>query len=118
MLEFFDETGIRLTRGDTAYIEVPLTRINEQEQDEPYTMGQYDKLRFTIKKKYKDSEIILQKIITGQNTFHFLPTDTAELPFGSYEYDIELRTASGDVFTVVTDSPFVLTAEVGWNYVD
>lgn len=107
-----DGNTIRLTRGDTAYIEVPINRLVDGEY-EPYTMQDGDKLILTIKDKNGlDSEsYLVRKEISG-NTFHILPEDTKHLPFGKYVYDIELDTASGDVFTVVTISTFVVEKEV------
>lgn len=112
MLEI-DGNTIKLTRGDTAYIEVPITRLVDGEMQE-YTMSSGDKLYFTVKDKAGlDSESFLfRKEITGNNTFHILPEDTKHLPFGKYVYDIELDTENGDVFTVVTISTFSVEKEV------
>ena len=111
MLYVNDDNTIELTRGDTAYISVPIT---EESTGDAYTMTSSDTLRFTIKKKETDEEPVVQKTAVGANNFHILPSDTAGLAFGKYIYDVELETASGDVYTVIVPTEFKLLKEVTW----
>ena len=104
---YVDGTTIRLTRGDTAYLTIPLT-ANEG----VYEMSSADTLTLSVKKNTRDYEYLLQKVVKGFNTFHIQPDDTAELSFGKYTYDVQLNVSNGDVFTVIPPSTFEVLAEV------
>lgn len=108
MLNVFDDNSIELTRGDTARLAVTVTN----DDGEDYEVQSTDTLALTIKKKVKDSEALVSKIIIGSNVFHIEPRDTDGLSFGDYVYDVQLTTAEGDVYTVITPSPFKITEEV------
>ena len=104
---YIEGNTIRLTRGDTAYLEFPLkTEVGE------YVMVSNDTLTLSVKKNTKDTEYIFQKVITGTNTFHIEPNDTTDLSFGKYTYDVQINTADGDVFTVIPPSTFEVLNEV------
>ena len=100
---------IRLTRGDTAYISVPIVNKITKEK---YEVAAGDILEFSIKKYASDDTSIVHKKIVGSNTFHILPEDTSGLPFGKYEYDVQLTTKNGDVYTVIEASVFEVMKEV------
>ena len=104
---------ISLTRGDTAYLEIPLVNKINDEKTEPYEMRSDDTLVFTVKRNLKDTEVCFQKKVTGTNVFHIEPKDTCEYEFGKYVYDVELKPANGDNFTVITHNCFKITPEVG-----
>lgn len=111
MLYVNDNNSIRLTRGDTARILVPITN---DLTGSTYELAEADKLVLTIKKKETDSQPLIQKVLTGSNSFHILPSDTKELSFGKYVYDVELTTEAGDVYTVIEPTTFELLKEVTW----
>lgn len=109
-------TKITMTRGDTAVIQVSMTRDGET-----YTPETGDAVRFAVKhpkmtsgnKQYKDTEPVLEldiPIDTMQLTIE--PEATAELDFGEYVYDIQITFADGTVDTFITTASFVLTPEV------
>lgn len=104
---YINGTTIKLTRGDTAYLSVPIKRDGED-----YTMQPTDTLAFSVKRYTTDDEYLIHKEVKGDNLFHIEPQDTADLPFGSYKYDVQLTTASGDVFTVIDVSTFEVLQEV------
>lgn len=107
-----DENGvITLTRGDTAYISV---NIQNDVSSEPYTVKEDDTLRLTVKKQVTDKNIAFQKVVKGVSTFIINPEDTKDLAFDKYKYDVELTTATGEVFTVVPPTAFVIDKEVTW----
>lgn len=108
MLHFKNGT-IKLTRGDTARITVKIT--NETTGGD-YTVASGDTLTLSVKKAITDGEPCLQKVLTGTATFHIEPKDTANMAYGKYKYDVELKTVEGDVYTVIESSPFELTWEV------
>lgn len=111
MLNIAEDGTIRLTRGDTARFTVAIT--NETNANE-YVMQPGDTLAFTIRKNVNDNEPLLQKVLTGTNTFHIEPKDTATFQFGDYKYDVQLTTAGGDVYTVIAPSIFEIMEEVSY----
>lgn len=104
---YIEGKTIRLTRGDTAYLDIPLVTV-----DDSYEMSNTDTLTFSVKKSTRDTDYILQKIVKGTNSFHIEPKDTAGLAFGKYTYDVQLDTIDGDVFTVIPPSTFEVLSEV------
>ena len=109
MLYIESNNVIRLTRGDTAKLTVP---IENDLDNSSYVMNEQDTLTFTIKKSVKDNENLVQKVVTGSNNFHIKPEDTDSLPFGKYVYDVQLTTAGGDVYTVIEPTSFEILSEV------
>lgn len=109
MLYIESNNVIRLTRGDTAKLTVP---IENDLDNSSYVMDEQDTLTFTIKKSVKDNENLVQKVVTGSNNFHIKPEDTDSLPFGKYVYDVQLTTAGGDVYTVIEPTSFEILSEV------
>ena len=99
--------AIKLTRGDTAFLTVPLVCNNEE-----YTMGPDDVLVLSMKEYITDPRAVLRKEVKGGNVFHIEPNDTSGLPFGKYKYDIQLNMANGDVFTVIDVDTFEILQEV------
>lgn len=109
MFKTLKDGTIKLTRGDTARFTVPI--INETDGKE-YIMQEGDTLALSIKQSVNDAELLMQKVLTGQNTFHIEPNDTANMKFGHYKYDVQLTTAGGDVYTVITPKLFEILEEV------
>lgn len=109
MLYIESNNVIKLTRGDTAKLTVP---IENDLDNSSYVMDEQDTLTFTIKKSVKDNENLVQKVVTGSNNFHIKPEDTDSLPFGKYVYDVQLTTAGGDVYTVIEPTSFEILSEV------
>lgn len=109
MLNIDSNGNIELTRGDTAKITVT---IMDSVKSTEYVMNEHDILTISIKKSIKDADYSLQKASEGTNTFKIDPSDTKNLDFGKYIYDIQLTTDEGEVYTVVPPSNFVLAQEV------
>lgn len=110
MLYVDEETNvIKLTRGDTARFSLT---VNNAATGSEYEVQPDDTIRFTVKKTEKDSEYLFQKVINGGLNIHIQPTDTNSLAFGKYVYDVELTTASGDVYTVIPPTLFQVLKEV------
>lgn len=112
-----DDNKITLTRGDTFYAMVEMTR-----DDEPYTPVEGDVLRFYLKRaemnrsgtEYKDPEpLITVNIPIATCLLKLESEDTKDLKFGEYVYDIELTFANGDVDTFINNCEFELVPEVG-----
>lgn len=104
--------AIRLTRGDTQYINVSITNQSTGEQ---YQIQQNDTIRFTVKKSVTDRNFIFQKVLTGSQDIVINPEDTSEMLFQKYKYDVELTTGEGDVFTVIGPADFEVCAEVTYG---
>lgn len=109
MLYVEDDNTIRLTRGDTAYLEIPI--VNDITKEE-YVISPDDTLTFSVKRSVKDTNVIFSKTIRGANIIHITPDDTRQCEFGKYKYDVQLTTAEGDVYTVIEPTCFEVLSEV------
>ena len=108
---YINGTEIKLTRGDSAYLQIPIINKKADGSTEAYELAADDKLTITMAKSYEDTPVF-QQTITGSNTFHIRPEDTRECEFGKYKYDVQLVTASGDVYTVIEPALFQVLPEV------
>ena len=111
MLYVNDDGSIELTRGDTARLSVS---IQNDLTGEDYIVSATDTLRFTIKRTVNDPTPYVKKEVKGSTQFVIIPSDTSDLPYGKYVYDVELTTAGGDVYTVIVPTPFKILKEVTW----
>ena len=103
-----DGTTITLTRGDSFYCQLSLTRGGKT-----YTPDPSDTIRFALKKDYFDTEALITKTIPNDTlVLSLLPADTKTLAFGTYVYDIEITFADGDVDTFINEAIFTLAPEV------
>lgn len=108
---YIENNDIKLTRGDTAYLQVPIENRLPDGRTVPYELAADDVLVMTMRLNY-DSEVCFQKSIRGVNTFHILPEDTKNCKFGKYKYDVQLTTAEGDVYTIIEPACFQVLPEV------
>lgn len=99
---------ITLTRGDTLILELSLTKDGD-----PYTPATGSEMRFAMKEKYTDTEVVLEKQIPIDTLIlEFVPSDTKDLPMGkSYVYDIQLTDEVGHVDTFI-QGKFTVDKEV------
>lgn len=109
MLRIEQDGTVKLTRGDTAKFKVLL---KNDDTNEEYIVKTTDKLTLSIKKSTKDDAPLVQRAVIGSNVINIVPTDTKELPFGKYKYDVELETAESEIYTVIEASTFEITEEV------
>ena len=103
--------SVSITRGDSAKITVDL---KDEMTKETYTLKPEDELVFTVKKDYRDNAPVFQLESDGNGMFTILPSTTSALDFGRYDYDVQLTTSEGDVYTVIV-SDFTITEEVTWS---
>lgn len=101
---------IHLPRGTTAEFGVKIKY--EDGTDYPYSEG--DTLRFGVKLDVNDAECAIEKTAeydseSGEYVIALEPSDTSELDFDRYIYDIGLETSAGDYYMVVP---------AAWFYVD
>jgi hypothetical protein len=94
MFEIKDKV-IKITRGDSASLKVGLKKADGSD----YVMQEGDTLTMTVRKVIGSS--ILMQVVSNTNTIYISPSDSKNLLVGSCVYDIELRTATQDVFTVI-----------------
>lgn len=85
---------IRFARGDSYDQGFQIKRANENQM-----IDGFDEIYFTVKRKYSDKNYLFQKTLSGGGidndgdghyTIRFYPSDTSNLFFGEYDFDIEL----------------------------
>lgn len=108
MLSISNYGAIKLTRGDSAYIAIGIKSADGADY-QPYAD---DVLTLTVKKTVNDAEPAFQKTVTGWAEFKIEPADTANLEFGKYKYDVQLQTATGDIYTIIEPTEFEIGKEV------
>jgi hypothetical protein len=102
-------TTITLTRGDTLLASLEISDA----EGNTYTPSEGDVIRFAMKKSYSDSACLIEKQIPNDTLMLSLdPSDTKDLPFGSYVYDIEITFESGAVDTFIDKATFRISEEV------
>ena len=108
---------IKLTRGDTALFEIAITNS----EGEPYELQEGDVVDFTVKNFAIGEQPLIQKRGT---TVQLQWSDTTELPFGNYLFDVQVTFANGDRDTIIAPEQgedgvmipnFILTKEVNWE---
>lgn len=98
---------IKITRGDTGRFTLNLKTY----AGEPYDYSN-DSVLFTVKENtYTKNKLIQKNIIYGEKVA-ILPSDTANLSYGEYFYDVQVTMSDGTVDTVIVPSKFVVMQEV------
>nr|DAY76043.1 MAG TPA: hypothetical protein [Caudoviricetes sp.] len=100
------ENTLFVTRGDSASFRLDLIDADGS----PFILQQDDKLTFTVKKTTSDKEALISKTVT--NAIVLTPSDTNDLPYGKYVYDLQLNRANGYVETIITPSTLIIGEEV------
>ena len=108
---------ITLTRGDSLPLHVVI-KVNKAD----YTPVDGDVVRFTLKRRQMDSQhtkyldekhLICKQIPINTMLLELTPSDTKNLPFGEYVYDLEITFgANGRVYTFINNAKFILAPEV------
>lgn len=81
-----DNNNISLIRGDSGAFTISIADTNGT----PVELTDGDVLTFTLRRTPWSPTIVLQKTITD-GTLTINPSDTQDMPFGSYVYDVELK---------------------------
>ena len=105
---------IVMTRGDTEVFDVEI-EIN----GDLYTPQTGDEVRFAMRRDpsawtcYPSfmQPLLVKTVPIDTMQLKILPEDTKALPFGRYEYDMQITFADGTVKTFIKTSPFVITRE-------
>lgn len=98
---------IHLTRGDSAVL---LLKIRKDDDTE-YELQAGDSVLFTVKNSVYDTAVIIQKkLIDG--AIKLTPSDTKDLQYGTFYYDVELTQTDGFVATVIGPQKLIIEPEV------
>ena len=100
MIIIDDDNNITMTRGDSALIQIGMTRNGE-----PITPVEGEVVRFAVKAKYKDpdDEVLIHKDIPLDTLMlEIEPQDTKPLAMNkTYVYDVEYTDINGRVDTFI-----------------
>ena len=110
MLIVDKDNTIHLTRGDTARFSIG--QIKNTITNTNYTPTEDDTVTMTVKKTVLDAAPCVQIIVPAGEVLHIKPEDTKVMAFGKYVYDVQLKTADGDVYTIIPPTTFDLLKEV------
>ena len=105
---------INIIRGTTNDLSLNI----ENEKGEQYTLQDGEKIIFGVKENVENSDYNIVKTLTSADvvdgicTIKLTPTDTAELAFGRYYFDIGLQTATGDYYMIVPCDEFYICKAV------
>lgn len=108
-------TNIYITRGDTESLSVALREPNGF----AIPMAAGDKVYLTVKKNINTADKILQfvveEFVDGKAVIEIQPSDTAELEYGIYVYDIQVSLSNGTKRTIIRPSNFEIGGEVTYE---
>jgi hypothetical protein len=108
-------TDIFMTRGDSETFEV---RLEDYDTGEKINFVQGDVVKFTVKASTQTATVLIEKVITefedGEARVHIQPSDTNNLKYHSYVYDVQLN-RQGNITTVIKPSKFVIEEEVTYE---
>lgn len=98
---------IQLVRGDTLRAKLTL----QDKAGNLYIPTADDEIIFTVKRNAMTNQILIQKTVTdGEVVLN--PSDTENLEFGAYVYDVQVVLANGNKDTVIQANVFELLPEV------
>lgn len=101
------DNNIAMIRGDSGIFKIDVTDV----AGNAVALDDNDVLTFTLRRATRSPTIVLQKtIIDGTLTIN--PSDTQDMPFVSYVYDVELKRADGYTDTIIPPHEFLLLEEV------
>lgn len=105
--------NIRITRGDSGIAESELC-IGDGQDAVLYEMQEGDVISLGVKADYEDAECIIRKDVhENPAVFEFVPSDTKDLDFGTYYYDVQfVRGSDGFTVTYIEKKKFKVTEEV------
>lgn len=109
MLDVDRDQNIKLTRGDTAYIDIVELRNRD---GAIYELVEGDRVFFRLKAGTIIAKELDIDLLNSRASLHILPTDTIGLSYTSYKYEMELVTSTGEHYTFIADRNFTITEEV------
>ena len=106
-------TNITMMRGDSESLTISMQNDANPPVAVPFEAG--DTVILTVKGRV-GAEPVLRKVCTvfdeGKAIFEFLPTDTEALIPKVYLYDVEYRSATGRVKTIINPAAFTVKGDV------
>lgn len=102
------KTTITMTRGDTVRVQLSLREGNGK----TYRPAVGDEIRFAATPRWGEQPCIEKPIPTDTLLLEIQPSDTKQLEFGTYWYDIQLTRDNGDIDTFIDRAKLVITEEV------
>lgn len=109
MFSIDDFNNIKLTRKDTLDLDVKAYH----EDDTEYQLVDGDRMVFRMGSGANIEKELTIDLANNVAILHLDPTDTANLMFTTYKYEIEFIGASGQVNTVVENKSFTIGVEQG-----
>ena len=97
MLYIDEEQNITLTRGDTGIFNITL----QTKDGKAYTPQQGDSLRFALSEGFGKEALVIKNIPINTCVLELEPSDTANLKFKTYKYDVQFTSAAGRVSTII-----------------
>lgn len=77
----------------------------------PYKLEEGDKLTLTVIDYRNEDNVVIQKEVTGDNIFSFIPSDTEELDVGFYKWNVKFKPAdTEDIYQIIAPSVFHIEA--------
>lgn len=106
---------MRIYRGNTLHLKINITM-----QGIAYTLADGDIVTFTVKRQAtKNSEILLQKTLNnsdynelGELVMRIEPTETADIPNGQYKFDVAIKLADSEFYTIIPPDDFIISGVV------
>jgi hypothetical protein len=109
-----EDGNIYLTRGDSATLEVTI----KDDEGNDWSPSAGDKVIFSMKRAAINPEPILTiEAAPGDTDIIIAPANTVDLTCGIYIYDIHVKLAGGDVYTVIADKSIEIgkEAHTSWS---
>lgn len=108
-------SDIFMVRGDSESFTVR-RRIREEDGTlTPYPFEAGDIIEVTVRKRSTNPKLIYKRVTEfeedGTAHIDIEHEDTCDLPFGTYEYDVQWTSSAGKVSTLVRQSRFILMEE-------
>ena len=104
--------AIYLNQANSANLTISV--FFEDGTERPFKSG--DTVYFSVKKEAKDNTYVFQKKIVVSDgrevQVEIDPSDTAFVPQGSYVYDVQLNTSTGELYTLIQPSVFKILGRV------
>lgn len=100
------KNNIKMVRGDTGELELALT-LDDGTVVEPEAYSAV----FSLKKNIDDVAVILKKAFVD-GTIQFSHTDTNNLPYGTYVYDVQVELIEDNSVHTIGYHSFVVLADV------
>lgn len=104
MLKVKTNGEISMSRGDTISLDINITDADGND----YVLQEGEELFFSAKEKVTDKNYAISPKKLDGTTLHLSSSDTYELDFGTYLYDIQLRKADGRSNTIIKPTKLII----------